>query len=168
MKTFDGTLIVLDKPFKLSLNLHLCKSIKCSKALVTLLQWWPFFSDLMRTIIFLCPDVQQIFNWSRNIHLFPAPAISISFLLLRVNWIVKHVPLDQIVQIISIFISTRFKYPPLLATEGHFSAQMHLIHSEKTSKMLLELLTEIGAVFKMAQNTFNIKWRRLPVTILGG
>ena len=28
----------------------------------------------------------------------------------------------------------------------------------------VELLTEIGAVFKMAQSTFNIKWRRLPVS----
>ena len=35
LKTFDGTLTVLNKPFKLSSN-HLCKSIKCSKALVTL------------------------------------------------------------------------------------------------------------------------------------
>ena len=29
----------------------------------------------------------------------------------------------------------------------------------------VELLTEIGTVFKMAQNTFNIKWRRLPVAL---
>ena len=30
-------------------------------------------------------------------------------------------------------------------------------------QILLELFTENGAVFKTAQNTFNIKWCRLPV-----
>ena len=31
--------------------------------------------------------------------------------------------------------------------------------------LYLELLPENGAVFKMAQNTFNIKWHRLPVAL---
>ena len=30
---------------------------------------------------------------------------------------------------------------------------------------LTKPLTEIGAIFKMAQNTFNIKWRMLPVAL---
>ena len=29
----------------------------------------------------------------------------------------------------------------------------------------MELFTKNGAVFKKAQNTFNIKWRRLPVAL---
>ena len=37
----------------------------------------------------------------------------------------------------------------------HFSVSTHSAD--------LELFTENGAVFKIAQNTFTIKWRRLPV-----
>ena len=30
---------------------------------------------------------------------------------------------------------------------------------------MVELLTESGAGFKMGQNTFNIKWHKLPVVL---
>ena len=33
------------------------------------------------------------------------------------------------------------------------------------SFLLLELLTKIGAAFKVTQNTLNIKWRRLAVAL---
>ena len=36
---------------------------------------------------------------------------------------------------------------------------------KKKQRKNIELLTENGAVFKMAQNTFNIEWCRLPVAL---
>ena len=40
----------------------------------------------------------------------------------------------------------------------HMSIQLLII-------IYVEQFTENGAVFKTAQNTFNIKWRRLPVAL---
>ena len=50
-------------------------------------------------------------------------------------------------------------------TTGVSSALRQTRHQVKHSglKHKIELLTEIGAGFKVAQNNFKIKWRRLPV-----
>ena len=42
---------------------------------------------------------------------------------------------------------------------------LNIDRNKKEGKEELELLTENGAFFKMVQNTFNIKWRRLPVVL---
>ena len=51
---------------------------------------------------------------------------------------------------------------------GHLQAAGSLLllsSSAQDITLPLELLTEIGAVFKMAQNAFNIKWRKLLVDL---
>ena len=42
---------------------------------------------------------------------------------------------------------------------------LNIDRNKEEGKEELELLTENGAFFKMVQNTFNIKWRRLPVVL---
>ena len=59
--------------------------------------------------------------------------------------------------------------------QGHYHVQegpaqvttcRHSDHqSLSLNDFLLELFTENGAGFKLAQNTFNIEWRRLPVAL---
>ena len=42
---------------------------------------------------------------------------------------------------------------------------MYVAYPETRKKNTLDNLTECDAVFKVAQNTFNKMWRRLPVAL---
>ena len=42
---------------------------------------------------------------------------------------------------------------------------LNIDRNKEEGKEEIDLLTENGAFFKMVQNTFNIKWRRLPVVL---
>ena len=44
-----------------------------------------------------------------------------------------------------------------------FTSTWHLLSEQRILR--IELFTENGTVFKMAQKTFNIKWRKVPVAL---